>query len=303
MKIKLLMLLLSLSTFLLAQTNDSIPTLKIEQDSSSVIFEEDGDLLISDENEELLIENKTPEKKIETTTKTEVNSSTSNEKKSVTIPVEKKETETISVFSVKKKKTTVKKEEAIDFGANVKNYRSPKKAMLLSFLVPGLGQAYAKKKIKGAIYGAVEIALIAGVISQVVKGKKYRDDALKIAETHYDFNRFKDYYSKTVQPHLVSKNDTTAVSMMAKLFNMHDTISFDNILTQLAQGYNDDKTYHYTDDEYNMYVAGWSDASLTDIGTVTEYLYSGNINTPRVNFGVSALQTDYLKNVKTSKPF
>lgn len=84
---------------------------------------------------------------------------------------------------------------SINFAKNLKNYRSPKMAMLLSLLVPGLGQAYVKQYVKTGIFVALEATAIGFSVAFNNKGKKQFDDATTFANNNYDYDKMKSYYN------------------------------------------------------------------------------------------------------------
>ncbi|GBU21907.1 hypothetical protein R80B4_01809 [Fibrobacteres bacterium R8-0-B4] len=89
----------------------------------------------------------------------------------------------------------VEEGRTINFAQNLKEYRSPRLAMLLSLLVPGLGQAYSRSYIKASAFGAAEIAAIgvAVYLNSVSKSKK--KDAYNYADKHFDVRRIAEYDS------------------------------------------------------------------------------------------------------------
>jgi hypothetical protein len=91
--------------------------------------------------------------------------------------------------------------KSINFAKNLKEYRSPKLAMFLSLLVPGLGQAYARNYWKTAIFGVLEAGIIGVSIAYNVRGDNQKDDAHAFAKKHYDpaDTLFQNYYSALVQ--------------------------------------------------------------------------------------------------------
>jgi len=89
----------------------------------------------------------------------------------------------------------VEEGRTINFAQNLKEYKSPRVAMLLSLLVPGLGQAYSRSYIKASAFGAAEVAAIgvAVYLNSVAKSKKR--DAYDFADKHFDVKRVMSYDS------------------------------------------------------------------------------------------------------------
>lgn len=298
-----LLITMLFSFFCTVYGQDSQKNSSNSQDSSSVIFEEDGDLLITDESEELLIEDKSAPH-VKDSTKSENKSKPKQVKRENPTkgvenpdrPVQERVKVTNPVFQVQKKKNSVKAESSIDFSKQVTHYRSPKKAFLFSLLAPGAGQFYVKEKIRGAIYGVVEVGLITGVITQAVKRKEYKDDALKIAEEHYSIDRFKTHFN-SLKGAVV---DTTATENLATLFSIFGSVKTpDEILNIIDTNFSDNPTDYYESSEYNKYVGGWDDAVLaTPDNIVNSHLYDPNM-TP-ISFGTSAYQNQYLDKLDQS---
>ncbi len=89
----------------------------------------------------------------------------------------------------------VESTRSINFAKNADEYRSPKKAMLMSLLVPGLGQAYVKKYVKTAIFGVAEAAIIGFAINSHLKGNDQRDQAHAFADRNYDPGKMEEFYT------------------------------------------------------------------------------------------------------------
>ncbi|MDR2578214.1 MAG: hypothetical protein LBC70_05320 [Chitinispirillales bacterium] len=87
----------------------------------------------------------------------------------------------------------------VNFAQNLAEYRSPRLAMLLSFLVPGLGQAYSRDYIKAGGFIAAEVAVIgvAAYLNSVGKSKKR--DAHKFADRHFDVEQLREYDRQLLQ--------------------------------------------------------------------------------------------------------
>lgn len=83
--------------------------------------------------------------------------------------------------------------QSINFAHNLKEYRSPRLAMLMSFLVPGLGQAYSKSYLKAGAFVAAEAAIIGVAIAYNVKGANVRRDARDFADKHFSVDSLDRY--------------------------------------------------------------------------------------------------------------
>ena len=95
---------------------------------------------------------------------------------------------------------------SINFAHNLKEYRSPRIAMLLSLIVPGLGQAYARSYVKAGAFGAVELATIGVAVYFNSMGNTKKKEAYDFADKNYDVERLRDYGTKLRD---VFNSDTT----------------------------------------------------------------------------------------------
>jgi len=82
---------------------------------------------------------------------------------------------------------------SINFAHNLSEYRSPRFAMLLSFLVPGLGQAYSRNYIKAGAFGAAEIAAIGTAIYFNRAGKSKKQEAYRFADRNFSVESLRRY--------------------------------------------------------------------------------------------------------------
>jgi hypothetical protein len=92
------------------------------------------------------------------------------------------------------RKAVIEEERSINFAKNLREYRSPRVAMVLSLFIPGLGQAYAKKYFKTGIFAVAEAAIIGVGVNFALKGRDEKDNARSFADTHFDINRFWTYF-------------------------------------------------------------------------------------------------------------
>lgn len=81
----------------------------------------------------------------------------------------------------------------INFAQNLSGYRSPRVAMLLSLLVPGLGQWYARNNTKAAAFAGVEVAGIVTAIALNATANSKRDEAYRFADNNFSVDKLYDY--------------------------------------------------------------------------------------------------------------
>ncbi|MFP4162985.1 MAG: DUF5683 domain-containing protein [Chitinispirillaceae bacterium] len=87
----------------------------------------------------------------------------------------------------------VEEVQSINFAHNLEEYRSPKLAMLLSFLVPGLGQAYSKNYLKAGAFVAAEAAIIGAAVAFNVKGGNQQQKAQDYADEHFSVDTLEKF--------------------------------------------------------------------------------------------------------------
>ena len=93
------------------------------------------------------------------------------------------------------KPVTIEEARAINFAKNLKEYRSPKLAMLLSLCIPGLGQAYIKNYWRAGIYIAAEAAIIGISVVYSNKGKDTYNKATGFADRNFSSTKMQTYYN------------------------------------------------------------------------------------------------------------
>ncbi|MDD5676058.1 MAG: DUF5683 domain-containing protein, partial [Chitinivibrionales bacterium] len=153
----------------------------------------------------------------------------------------------------------IEESHSIDFAKNLTEYRSPRKAMLLSFLVPGLGQAYVHSYTKAGIFFTVEVALAAGAIWYNSQGKKFNNQAKTFADENYSVDSLRKY-SQNLYTFLVNDYNKidTAEALAAYFTNIFpDTQSFfDAAKNKSGEFYADIGSATVV---RNSYVQGWKD--------------------------------------------
>jgi len=137
---------------------------------------------------------------------------------------------------------------SINFAKNQKEYRSPKLAMFMSLLVPGLGQAYTKNYIKAGIFVLAEAAVITYGVTYNQKGKNAYDKAKNYANQHYNYNKYVTYYNnlKAYFTQKLAQPDSNFYSA----YDSSTYHEFERENISKSSGW-------YNDLSNNTYVAGW----------------------------------------------
>jgi len=151
---------------------------------------------------------------------------------------------------VEKAPEKIEQEQSINFARNLTEYRSPRVAMMLSLLVPGAGQEYAKNHLKAGLFGAVEVAIISVGAAFNVKGSKELKKAHDFADNHYSVENFSNYYSN-LAGHF--QNDSTGI--LENIFYGQEKDTFINDATRKTENY-----YKTIREGSNPFVNGWDDA-------------------------------------------
>ncbi len=141
----------------------------------------------------------------------------------------------------------VESTRSINFAKNASEYRSPKKAMFLSMLVPGLGQAYVKNYLKSALFGVAEAAIIGVAVNYHMKGSDQKRDAREFADNNYDHQKLNTFYDD-LKTHLQSKDAKDYMDILGLIIDS-------NVVRSSSKA---DNYYHAI--EENAYVQGWKDA-------------------------------------------
>lgn len=185
----------------------------LQEDDELLIVDDEEELFIAEEPEESTVVEETLLKEKEDTTAAEVTPS-----EEISKPPEKEGIIVQPELEIKEEEISIGKPEvatdkkpgkgkpskpvkigtrSIDFAKNLKEYRSPKKAMFMSLLLPGLGQAYTKKYWKTALFGCVEAALIGFAVKHAIDGRDQKEEARNFADVHFIdtafFNFYKDF--------------------------------------------------------------------------------------------------------------
>lgn len=158
---------------------------------------------------------------------------------------------------------------SINFAQNLKDYRSPKLAMLLSFILPGAGQVYSRSIAKSALFAAAEIGIVGASIAFWAQGNRKSDDFLEYANTRFNADKFAAYYKGLSDSLLVWRNGDSAEarSRLQTFYSLpyrDDEYAYIDTFQTWASQRSDE---FYKDIQQNQFVHGWLDAepSLSEI--------------------------------------
>ncbi|MBN1981302.1 MAG: hypothetical protein JW795_07220 [Chitinivibrionales bacterium] len=270
------------STAIQLQKNDSVALFKSLDSIATVtkpsIIKTEDDILIEDESEELILKAK-PQAETKPAPMTDsLSDSTARAQKpaiqkteptaiitadsvpSAVQPINSQTLERLndsgSAQPEKPKIVSIEQEKSVNFANNLKDYRSPKKALFLSLLLPGLGQAYAKNTWKSALYGLVDVGLIAFSVKKSYDGNQKRKDADRFAITHYSNDKFLTYYSNLYQVVKASiKADPTKNIDSITVNSMRLILGYDRSEIELTPNISE----FYARAKDSIFVQGWDD--------------------------------------------
>jgi hypothetical protein len=159
---------------------------------------------------------------------------------------------------------TIESVHSINFAKNLKDYRSPKVAMFLSLLVPGLGQAYTKHYIRAGIFVALEATAIGLSVAYNAKGKNEYNSAKSFADQNYSINNFSAYYG-LLGNYLAGSTQLGTDSAAREELN---GIFFDSLpAIQASAASKSPAFYSSLEGRSNIYVQGWNDCEPKYSGT------------------------------------
>lgn len=169
---------------------------------------------------------------------------------------------------------------SINFAHNLSEYRSPKMAMLLSFLLPGLGQAYSKSYVKAGAFGAAEIATIGTALYFNSKGKSKKKEAYRFADKNFSVDSL-DKYDKGMKIKFKEKD-------------IEIELPFGKDFYDAA---NERESYFYESIRGDYFAPGWIDVSPG----VNEILNQPFDSLTSLNQFSSSYQAEYNSMMKESK--
>lgn len=106
---------------------------------------------------------------------------------------------------------------SVDLDKNVKEYRSPRRAMLYSLAVPGWGQAYTKKTWKSVLFGALEVGFIVGAVKFNKDGEDKQKEAHALADAGFSLDHLSSQYGVLQQRFVSEANNLGAADADAAL--------------------------------------------------------------------------------------
>ncbi|KMQ52912.1 hypothetical protein CHISP_0133 [Chitinispirillum alkaliphilum] len=159
--------------------------------------------------------------------------------------------------------TIIDDEMEINFARNLEEYRSPRRAMLLSLLVPGLGQAYSRNYIKSGAFVAAEAVLIGVAIRNSVRGRSQRRDARDFADENYDPDQLRHYYRVMEEIHNERSPEYS--------FDTLIMLDFEDDFYDWARERNGS---FYRNIDRQFYIPGWKDVE-PHIDTLSTYIRDG----------------------------
>jgi hypothetical protein len=153
--------------------------------------------------------------------------------------------------------TKIEKVRSINFSANLQEYRSPKLAMLMSLLLPGSGQVYAKSNLLAAGFLALEAAVFGTGYAFIAKGKSKKKEARAYADSHYDTTKYKGY-SSDLKQYLSQQFDADkAASIFRDSIFYGDSLEDQPFLDNARQ--HNDTYYDDIQGLSSIFVRGWKD--------------------------------------------
>lgn len=207
---------------------------------------------------------------VEDTTKQELQIKTQSQQDTIQQKGEQTELQQNAAAVQSKEKSSkqilkVEEPRSINFAKNLKEYRSPKLAMLLSFIIPGLGQAYTKNYLRGGLYLVAEGTIIGISAMFMSKGKNKYKEATNLADKSFSFDKMKNYYDNLYNFILEKIPGSDPSSAQEVLDNIYlDT------LKSLEHAYSIKSQEFYSTIKEKSYVQGWDDCqpTLAEIGNV-----------------------------------
>ena len=203
---------------------------------------------------------------------------------------------------------TIEDAHSINFARNLKEYRSPKLAMLMSLILPGSGQVYAKSNLWAAAFGVVEVALISTGAALSAKATRIKNQAHAFADQHYDTTKFRQY-TTDLKRYLLTIPNVNPPKNADSLFKLIFVSGEDTTFFSDARKRNDNYYKYINGGTSTPSIRGWDDVEPTFSPTEgflgdtsrfgffslsdTSYLLYLKPNRSNRMYGISANQAHY----------
>jgi hypothetical protein len=141
--------------------------------------------------------------------------------------------------------------------------------MLLSFIIPGAGQAYARNVAKTALFAAAELGVVGASVAFWIQGNRKSAKSLDYADSHFNTDKFAAYYKELGDSLLVWTNNNSK-EVRSRLLTYYslphqndDYVYIDTFKVWASERSSD----FYDQIGDNQFVHGWLDAepSLSQI--------------------------------------
>jgi len=173
---------------------------------------------------------------------------------------------------------------SINFAKNLKEYRSPRRAMFMSLVIPGLGQAYVGNYMRAAAFGVAELGIIGGSIAFNAIGDREKRKARKFADTAYSITKFEGYYD-TLENYIRSVyeqdslDDSVESRVTEEMSTLYLTTDPEMTYTEMHRAdYEKESDDYYRSIQLMAHVQGWNDAEPS-ITQIRENYEEGSITT------------------------
>lgn len=132
--------------------------------------------------------------------------------------------------------------------------KSPRRAFLLSALLPGAGELYAGSRIKGAVFMGIEAVAVGLWYAWNSEGNDLEDEFREMADAHWDPEKY--LYWRELSSSIRYNSFTHALPCSTE-------VSGGNLG---ACGSSEKQQYYELLGKYDQFVAGWDDLKFADTG-------------------------------------
>jgi len=200
-------------------------------------------------------------------------------------------------------------ERSIDFSRNAAEHRSPQRAMFLSLLVPGLGQAYNRDFWRTGLYLTIEGAMIGGAIYFNRDSRRIMRDAERFADANFDQEKLRLFYANIItdaQRQFPENSIDDINEIIFGVFANNDKgTAIENFFADFERDFYG-RSYGVGSRRFS--VQGWADASWNTANS-NELFAGGHIDSAYNRilsrgdavFGLSALQNEYISQLDRSR--